>query len=86
MGVEPVDRRVAHHVRRLEVPVIPDVEQVVVSARGELGARRRPAEAADLLRVPSEGANAVALLANVVVDYQGVASSRREQRTIPRQR
>ena len=65
---ELVQRGVAVVARLARVTIVPDVEQVVVAAAGELRAGGRPFEAADLLRVPLERADLVPLLAHVVVD------------------
>jgi hypothetical protein len=58
---------------------LPHVQEVVVAARGELGALQRPLEPADLLGVPVQPRDAVRVGAGVVVVDHGVARSAAEE-------
>eukprot|EP00965_Chrysotila_dentata_P152909 5054275-Pleurochrysis_carterae.AAC.1 len=83
--VEAEERLVADAVRGRGVTVIPNVQNVVVAARSQLVARRGPLEAAHLLHVPTQRANLVFRHAHVVVNHHRVATTAREDGTVPRQ-
>ena len=62
---------------------VPDVEDVVVAAAGELGAGGRPLEAADLLLVSAEDSGLVLADADIVVDDEAVAAAGAEEVVVP---
>lgn len=67
------------------VVVIPDTDNVIITARRELGAIRTPLEAADLLLMMSEGGDMVVRDADIMVVDLSVTRARRENVCIPRE-
>mmetsp|Transcript_26814 Transcript_26814/g.77329 ORF Transcript_26814/g.77329 Transcript_26814/m.77329 type:complete len:409 (+) Transcript_26814:1431-2657(+) len=64
---------------------IPQAELVVVAATGQSEAVGTPRQATDLLRMAGQGGNVVAGNPDVVVDNDGVASTRGQNVSVPRQ-
>jgi len=62
---------------------VPDADEVVVAARGELGAVGAPLEAADLARVDLKVGRLVLGDADVVVEDPAVAGAGRENVLVP---
>jgi len=76
------EARFLHHSAELCLHV-PDLDQVVVTAGGELGSVSGPLKAADFLGVTFQASNDVLLLTNIVVEDGSRARTSGENVTVP---